>query len=135
MDDALRPVVLARYSATFAFASTSLTFVPCVGAWAIPMLTDDGKLAARGVDRLGEDTQQLMGNRHRRLFAEARQGHDELVAADAPGNTFGLDAAVDAIGNDPQEVVAPTVAERVVDGLEAIEIEEQHTDRCSATRR
>ena len=88
------------------------------------------QLAPGGVDCLAENTLQLVGNSDGRLLVGTRQGDDELVATDAAGDTVG-DAALDSIGNDAEEVVAPSVAERVVDRLEAIEIEEQHADRFS----
>ena len=45
-----------------------------------------------------------------------------------PASPVGFDAAVDPVGDDPQEVVTTAMTQRVVDRLEAVEIEEQHTD-------
>ena len=80
------------------------------------------------MDRLAENALQLVGHGNRRLFVGARKGNDELVATDAPGEARGFDAAFDPVGDDPQEMVTTTMTERVVDRLEAVEIEEQHTD-------
>ena len=87
------------------------------------------QLATCGVDCLAEYTLQLVGNSDGRLLVGTRQGNDELVATDAAGDPAGVDAALDSIGDDSQEVIAASMAERVVDRLEAIEVQEQHADR------
>ena len=93
------------------------------------------QLAPGCVDRVAERALQLLSNTDRLGFVRAGQRDDELVTADAPGDPFGPDAPIDAVGNDAQEVIAATVSEHVVDRLEAIEIQEEHTDRLLGSRR
>ena len=50
----------------------------------------------------------------------------ELVAAEAGHGVAGADAAAEAGGHRRQEPVAGGVAEAVVDGLEVVEVDEQH---------
>ena len=112
-----------------ALASSSLTLVPWVGRVGDADADRRWQLAPGGVDGVAERALQLMGHVDRLALVGTGQGDDELVAADAPGDAVGPDAPVDSIGDDAQEVVATTMAERVVDRLEAVEIEEQDTDR------
>ena len=63
---------------------------------------------------------------------------DELVAAEARGGVLFAQAGREPLGNGGQQLVADGVTERVVDVLEAVEIEEQHGDlavRCGARAR
>jgi hypothetical protein len=76
------------------------------------------------VERLGHDVedplrQQLGGH------AGAIGEHDELVAAEAGDGLALADRGAQAVGDRPQQLVAGTVAEGVVDGLEVVEVEEQ----------
>lgn len=56
------------------------------------------------------------------------QQHHELVAALAGRQVAGPQAAAQALGRLDQQGVAGGVAEAVVDGLEAVEVEEQHRE-------
>ena len=56
------------------------------------------QLAASGVNRLAENALQLMRDRDGRLLVGTGQGDDELVTADAPGDSVGADATLDPIG-------------------------------------
>ena len=61
--------------------------------------------------------------------------HHELVAAE-PGHGVDLaHAGGDALGHVDQHLVADPVAERVVDVLEAVEVEEQHRERRAVALR
>ncbi len=55
-----------------------------------------------------------------------RQHHHELVAAEAGDRILGAHAGADAAGHMLQQLVAGGVSPRVVDWLEAVEIDEQH---------
>ncbi len=56
------------------------------------------------------------------------EDQDEFVAADARGRIDLADAFLQAFGSDHQHAVAEPVAQRVVDLLEAVEVEEQHRE-------
>ena len=57
-------------------------------------------------------------------IAHSRQQHGELVTAQAGYQVGGAQAALDAPGRAPQDLVADVVAHRVVDRLETVEVEE-----------
>ena len=61
----------------------------------------------------------------RSRFGRVEEQHRELVATEPRGQVVGANAAVDALGDDPQEAVAGPVAQRVVHDLEVVEVEEQ----------
>ncbi len=66
---------------------------------------------------------------------EALGDHDELVPAQAPQRIGAAYGAVEPCGDRSQQFVADAVAERVVDGLEVVEIDEQRRHRrLGATR-
>ena len=52
--------------------------------------------------------------------------HRELVAAEPRGGVAGAQAAREPLAHDRSSVVARRVAEAVVDGLEVVEVDEQH---------
>ena len=77
----------------------------------------------------------LLGIGHRRIVA---QHHDELVPADAgqlPAGTRVRECRPEPLRNLPQQRVAGLVAERVVDALELVEIDEQQPDVALALGR
>ena len=84
-------------------------------------------LATLGVHRLGEHADEAIRHGRSACHVEAGHHHDELVAAHATGDRAGLEAAQQAIGDDADEPVATAVTERVVDGLEPVEVAEQQT--------
>ena len=59
---------------------------------------------------------------------ETRQDHHELVAAQARNGIGLADGRGEALGHRLQQLVAGIVAERVVDALEMVEVEEQARD-------
>ncbi len=56
---------------------------------------------------------------------EPRKEHGELVAAQPGDHVPPPAGAVEPLGHHPQQLVPDVVAERVVDGLEVVEVEEQ----------
>ena len=54
----------------------------------------------------------------------------ELVTAQACRDIGRPDAASDPVGDGRQEIVAGRVTEAIVDGLEVVEVEEQHGERA-----
>jgi hypothetical protein len=56
----------------------------------------------------------------------------ELVAAEACNCVIGSHSALEPFRNDSQNLVAPRVAQSVVQRLEAVEIEKEHGDARSA---
>ena len=88
------------------------------------------------LERLLERFQQALGDqlgagRQRQLLGD----HHELVAAEAPERVGLADDAVEPRGHRAQQLVAGVVAERVVDALEVVEVDEQRRDRRSGRRR
>ena len=59
---------------------------------------------------------------------DALEDHDEFIAAHAHHHVLGAHGGADALRHGLQELVAGLVAARVVDVLEAIEIQEQHRE-------
>ena len=86
---------------------------------------DRERVAQGGEHALGDD-RRLAG------VADVLQQHRELVAAEAGDGVAGTDRAVEPLGDGLQELVADGVSERVVDQLEAVEVEEE--DGCAALR-
>ena len=63
------------------------------------------------------------------------QQHDELVAALPADGVGARTHSHQAFGDGLQQLVADRMAERIVDVLEAIQIEEQHRDLLAVARR
>ena len=63
--------------------------------------------------------------------AGAHGDHRELVAALAAEHVLGTQRGAQAVGHDAQGVVADGVAELVVDGLEAVEVEDDERERVA----
>ena len=60
------------------------------------------------------------------------QQHGELVAAEARRGVGVARARDEALGDRAQQLVARRVADAVVDGLEAVEVDEQHREVAAA---
>ena len=88
-----------------------------------------GDAAARELERLGERVEQvardLAGGLRRRAGLEQ---HGELVAAQPRGGVAGGEPLGEAARARLQQLVAGRVAERVVDLLEVVEVDEQHRE-------
>ena len=83
---------------------------------------DGGALEA---DRLVDAVEDALGD-HVDVFAvlpAPLQDHHELVAAEPHAEVGGAAGFAHALGGDHQHIVAGGVAERVVDLLEAVEVE------------
>ena len=63
------------------------------------------------------------------VLADAPAEHDELVAAEPADHVVGADRVLDALGDRRQHRVTRFVPERVVDVLEAVEVDEQQRVR------
>lgn len=101
------------------------------GRATIPMLADHHHLPAAHVHRPPDDRQRPVGDLGQLLDAGALlHEHHELVAAH-PGHGVPCRAelGVEAVRDGAQELVARVVAEGVVDGLEAVEVEVADPDR------
>ena len=81
-------------------------------------------LSCTGRDRIGA---QLLGPLQRRVgVGDARLEGGELVAVQAAQADDVGHGRAQALGHGQQHLVAHGVAERVVDQLEAVEVEEEH---------
>jgi hypothetical protein len=87
-----------------------------------------GRIRAQGFDRRPDALGDLVGAGP----ATVGQDHRELVAAVAIGAVARPDRGLDRPGDAGQEQVARGVAERVVVGLEAVEIHHQEGERAVA---
>ena len=91
---------------------------------------EHGDVVAGDRHRVAQAVEQSLGDVDRAVDAAAVLEQDrELVAAEAGGGVAGAGGAADAIGDGLQQLVADGVAERVVDRLEVVEVDEQHDDR------
>ena len=61
---------------------------------------------------------------------DAGDHHRELVAAQAGHGVLRAHASRSALGDRDQQPVADVVAERVVDGLEVVDVDEEDGDRA-----
>src|SRR5580692_3447375 len=73
---------------------------------------------------------QLRSGRQRKLLGD----HDELVSTEAPQCVGVAYDPLQARGNRAQEFIADTMTERVVDGLEIVNVDEQRRHRCLVAR-
>ena len=84
-----------------------------------------------GVHGLGEQLEDpLRGVRGRLALGDVLEQHGELVAAEARRDVGAADAVVEPARELDEHLVAGGVAERVVDGLEVVEVEEDHRRRA-----
>ena len=86
-------------------------------------------LAAVELDRRAQGAGQAVGDAAGGdLATGAGDHHGELVAAEAGDHVAGTQHAAQALGDDLEQAVAGPVAERVVDDLEVVEVDEQDRD-------
>ena len=93
----------------------------------------------RGEDLLGAQAERRLqlrddafGDMRRRLrIGDAFHQHGELVATEAGHHVAGLQAGAHATTHLEEQVVANQVAYRVVDDLEAIQVDEQHREQLA----
>ena len=105
-----------------------------VGVGGVPRLDDrdaeagaDDQVVVVELERAAERVEDPLGGLDRRLrVVDVLEQDRELVAAEAGGGVGGADARGDALGHLEQDPVAGGVAEAVVDGLEVVEVDEQH---------
>src|SRR5882672_11361823 len=96
----------------------------------------DGERAALDSERPAEDREQPLAER-RRLLArlEAVPQQREVVAAQARERVLAPQRVLQSFGHGAQQRVARGVAERVVDQLEAVEIDREQRELRAAARR
>ena len=105
-------------------------------AIAMPMLAVTDTLRSRGVDRSPDVGQDALGERDDvGLVGDVLADDDELVAAQPGHGVARPQRRVDAARDADQHLVADVVAERVVDVLEPVEVDEQHGDGARAAVR
>ena len=86
-------------------------------------------LTAVELEVVGEHAAHPVGHPHRaRLGLLAGDEDAELVAAEARDEVAGTDAVLEPLADEREQPVADGVTLRVVDGLEAVEVEEEHGD-------
>ncbi len=90
---------------------------------------------AQALDDAAGEARGILGR------ADVLLEHDELVAAEAGDEILGTQHLAQAVGDRAQELVAAGMAERVVDLLELVEIDEQQRRealgmraRCASSR-
>ena len=122
-----RPRSLARYIA--ASASRSIF----AGAWAsrptaMPTEAEQKTSPEATANGLLPDLGDALGDLEGLLVGLDLGQHDELVAAQARHGVRGAHDLGQARADLDQQLVAGLVAERVVDRLEAVDVEQQHRD-------
>ena len=127
-----RPERLAQYSAASAFSSSTAASDAVGGRGGDTRgggqrAPAHGQLAQRGPRALGA----VLGG----LGVGAGQDQHELLAAQAAHDVTGADDRAQALGGGDQHPVALGVAERVVDDLEVVEIDQHHRDRPAVRQR
>ena len=98
----------------------------------------DIDLLALQIERLGQGEQDRPADACRRgRFPDARQEQGELVARQPPDQRFAsaddgepIDNSAQATSDHRQQHIADRMAHRIVDGLEAIEIDEEKRGAC-----
>ena len=104
----------------------------------MPMLTLVESSARADVHGLADDALQARREHDRVLFAHVAREDRELVATEARDDVARPQLRGDALAQHDQELVARAVPQAVVDGLEAVAVEEQHREaeaRVLARRR
>jgi hypothetical protein len=103
----------------------------------VTVIPTDARAHLRAVDgeRLGEGGDDPLGDRHDvALAVEVLAQHDELVTAEARDGVVGPHRHPQPAGGLCQQHVAGGVAQRVVDDLEAVEVDEHDRDHLARLR-
>ena len=109
--------------------------MPSRGASAMPMLapiTTSLPLIWKGSAKLGDDALGERGG-----LVRVTQGilqHDELVAAEAGDDVGAAHGVAQPVGHGAQQLVAARVAQRIVDLLELVEVDEVDGERPAAAQ-
>ncbi len=93
------------------------------------MLADDGELGARCAvhrERCGEGFEEPLRGGFRVEDARPFDQHDELVATEAADRVCFAQGALKPDGGLAEHIVSDTMAQRVVDVLEPVEVDEEH---------
>ena len=123
------PDSFAWYIAMSAARSMSVERVRPAELWAMPMLPPSR------IDRSGSTNGSSSAARARgatvaaSLLVDVVEEDRELVAAEAPGRVLRADDREEPLGDHREHGVGVDMAERVVDGLEVVEVDEQD-GRC-----
>ena len=87
----------------------------------------EGDLPVPSVHRLGEQIEDALRRvRGRLAVADVVEQHGELVAAEASGHVRAARAGVESARELDEHLVAGRVAQRVIDRLEVVEVDEDH---------
>ena len=99
----------------------------------MPMLAVQWMSSSSDLDGRRDGLDELLRHAgHAAVVGEVGQDDDELVAAQARHGVARRAAPAQPVGHLAQQHVAGLVAEAVVDGLEAVEVDEQHGQRLAA---
>ena len=88
----------------------------------------DAQLLPGHLERLGQQVDLLAGDAHRVFGFGERHQHHEFIAADARHGVVAAQVATQTQRHILEQQVADMVAERIVDRLEAIEVEEHQRE-------
>ena len=130
-----RPFSLARYIAASASPTRSSAVRVRSPATAMPTLAETNCSVVPSSNGRASAAGHALGDADRHLgLGEVVADDAELVAAEARDRVARAQHLGEPPGQQAQQLVAGAVAERVVDELEAVEVEEQHGDRRPAAR-
>ena len=116
---------IARSAATCSASSSLSSGSSALHATPTLAVTPAGSLGADGHSQLADRLHQVDREDLRTLPARAREEHRELVAPQPRGYVRVPDPLRDHLGHAPQDLVAGGVPDRVVDLLEAVEVDHQ----------
>ena len=124
------PGILGSVHGVIRVLQQRLGGVAVVGEEGDPDAGRDEKLVSLNADRTGDPFQNLLSDlRCVLVLLETRQQNGELIAAHPGDAVFLAERGLQPYGHGFQQLIAQAVAERVVDDLEAIEIEEHDGER------
>ena len=95
----------------------------------MPMLAWVSTSSAGDDERLAQRVDDSLGDAHRRCrLIDADEQDGELITSQPSGDVAGAQALADAVCDGAEQPIAGCMAEAVIDGLEVVDIDEEHAD-------
>ena len=101
----------------------------------MPTLARTSSCVPADHERLHEQVEEALGRDHRAVHAVRLLEQDgEFVATETSRGIGGACGVTEPLGNRHQQLVTGGMTQAVVDGLEVVDVDEQHGDRVPAPR-
>jgi hypothetical protein len=127
--EAVAPRQLGLVHGDIGVAQQGLLGASIIGIDRQPDAGGGDEIAAADGEGMGETLDDAARRVPRRLnIVEITHDHQELVAAESGDNPSRPDCLAQALGGKDQQFIPVLMAERIVDGLEFIEIDEEQGD-------